>query len=58
MDKEDLKQLVDSVRNVEKMLGDGHKKLLKIEEDSYAWGTRCIVVNKDKKKEKYWKSQI
>lgn len=50
MDSEELKSLVDSIRNVEKMLGDGHKKLLKIEENGYSWGTRCIVVNKDKKR--------
>lgn len=50
MNKEDLRQLVISIRNVEKMLGDGHKKLLKIEEDSYIWGTRCIVLNKDKRR--------
>lgn len=50
MNKEDLRRLSDSIRNVEKMLGDGHKQLLKIEEESYAWGTRCIVMKNDKKK--------
>jgi len=50
VDKPELKQLVTSVRSVEKMLGDGHKRLLKIEEDSYTWGTRCIVANRKMKK--------
>ena len=49
MDNVELKKLVDSIRNVEKMLGDGHKRLLKIEEESYIWGTRCIVAKTDKK---------
>ena len=47
MDKAELLQLVTSVRSVEKMLGDGRKRLLKIEKDSYTWGTRCIVANRD-----------
>jgi len=48
MDKPELNQLVTSIRAVEKMLGDGRKKLLEIEKNSYIWGTRCIVLNKNK----------
>ena len=47
MDKPELKQLVTSVRAVEKTLGDGCKRLLKIEDASSTWGTRCIVAKGD-----------
>ncbi|MFC1521626.1 N-acetylneuraminate synthase family protein [Elusimicrobiota bacterium] len=50
MDQAELRHLVSSIREVERMVGHGHKQLLKIEEDSYIWGSRCIVLNKNKKK--------
>jgi len=50
VDPTELKQLVFSIRSVESMLGDGHKRLLQIEADSYIWGTRCIVVKRNMKK--------
>ena len=50
LDFNEFKEMVDSIRSLEKMLGDGHKKIEDNEKSTYFLQRRSLVVKKDLKK--------
>lgn len=50
IEPDELKKMVDSIRNIEKALGDGEKKLLKTEEENLHIARKSIVAKRNIKK--------
>ena len=46
-DPKEMKALVDAIRNVEKMLGDGVKKPTKSESDMRRWTRKSLIARRD-----------